>query len=236
MNDSHVNGSEVTPGLAIAAAELYNEGKTAELLELASVVNADMFTASSIQLSIMIIDWIALNEIGDAIAKAYEEDDQEKLAELHHQGARYSVTEDGTLSSWLEYENGSRQPFDFPLDFWTTIKFSVQAHAEDAAHLTNVPLEVINHLTAGIINDGIIKLLSGDNEIAVPTATNFYPGDTSQANYAVVAANAFITSSVLSSAARHRTNANPLEEAPVTYEQVADIIRESLRDEMLSQS
>jgi len=51
-----------------------------------------------------------------------------------------------------------------------------------------------------------------------------------------VAANAFITSSVLSSAARHRTNANSLGDAPVTYEQVADIIRESLRDEMLSQS
>jgi hypothetical protein len=230
------NASEITPGLAIAAADLFHSYQVPELKLIAQAADAELFTASSIQLTLSVIDWISLNEIGDKIADAYERGDNDALDELAQQGARYEISEDGTLSSWLEYEQGNRQPMDFPLEFWTRIKFAVQAHAENASNVLEIPLEVINHLVAGIINDGIIKLLSGENEIAVPSAARFFEDQPALANYAIVATNAFITASVLEEAAKSRTYA--LEQTipdsePVSYEQVAEIIRESIRDEMV---
>ena len=229
-----IDASEITPGLAIAAAELFHEKKAQEIAVLAKAVDADLFTASSIQLILMVIDWIALSEIGDEIARAYESDDQEALSVLREKGARFSISEEGTLNSWME--SPAATPIDFPLEFWTQIKFAVQAHAEQASEITGVQVDVLNFLTAGIINDGIIHLLSGENEIAIPSATKFFKEDPDKATYAVIAANAFITASVLEQAARSRTYA--LQETipdseTITYEDVVSVIRDSLHDELL---
>ena len=228
------DATEITPGLAIAAAELFHEGKPEELESIASMVDAELFSASSIQLILMVIDWIALSEMGDQIAQAYETDNKEALDALHRKGARFEISEDGTLSSWVE--TPSETAFDFPLEFWTQLKFAVQAHADEAASLTGISSKVINSLTAGIINDGIIRLLAGENEVAIPSAAKFFNGDKSKADYAVVVANAFITASVIQEAAKSRTYAIRLsipDSEPVVYEDVANVIRDSLREELL---
>ena len=231
---SGFDAEEITPGLAIAAAELFHYEKPDSIVELAEVVDAELFTASSIQLALMVIDWISLSEAADALAVAYEEDDQESIDALAKKGARFEVDENGTLNSWME--SPSEEALDFPLEFWTRIKLAIEYDSEAAALLLGIPVEAINHIAAGIVNDGIIKLLSGENEIEIPTAIRFFGGDVRKANHAVVATNAFITALVIKEAAKSRTYAlrETLEESEeVTYEDVADVIRDSLRDEML---
>lgn len=228
MSDTN-DYSDITPGIAIAAAELYRTKQIDELHVIARAVDADVFSASSIQFVLMVIDWMALNTISDQVAVAYENDDHEKLAQLESQGVRYDIADNGTLRSWID--PNSPYPFDFPIDFWTRMKFSIQAYAQTAAETVGIPVEVMNHLTSGLINDGIIKLLSGENEVAIPTATQFFPNDSAQAQYAIVAANAFVASSVIAEAANERNRlmiSVSLDLESITYEDVANIMRESL--------
>jgi len=229
MSDSDVLApEESTPGLALVAAEMYLRNDIDGLRDICQHLDPVMYYASSLQLSTTIIDQVAILSVSNQIFDAYQKDDFQTLEEIKSKGFDYD-TEGGVLNVWRT--NETQQP-EFPLEYWTTAKFGIEAGAVEASQELGIELEIFRKIYTDYLNDGVIPLLVGENRVSVPHPDKYLPNHKDNLSFYMVAVISYINSLLLSTAVKDN-NRSEHEELHLTIEYFTENVRESIRQAML---
>jgi hypothetical protein len=220
-------GIGITPGIALVAANCIAEEKPTELREMVKYVKSGEVLGSVVQTALSVIDWYAVSSIGDEIAVAYENDDQDTLDALAERGFTFYPAEDGTLELIATAESATNTPF--PDEMWGGFEERLAIFSPITAEVFGVHDRTLLVIAHAVVYEGIIPMRNKVAQVDIAYYESRESVSDEELAYITAVAAGLITHALISTVVEYRNKSvSQIGLEKVTYDDVVDAVREAL--------
>ena len=225
-------GIGITPGLALVASDCIAQENPKELRDIMQHIHVNEILGSTIQTALAVIDWYAVNKVGDQIAVAYDNDDDETLEQLAEAGFTFYPREDGTLDLVVTAEAVSQTPF--PSSMWSAFNERLVTMIPLASDTFGVPERSLLSICYAISEEGVLPMRNKVPQVNISYQEEREKIAQDELAYSTAVACGLITHALILSAVEERNkDLAVLDMESIDYDELTETLRSALAEMLL---